>query len=322
MDLVRGWRIVAVLLVTALLGAYVIGHLISRSGIASPGPEVPSHAGAPAAPAEPTAAEPTAAEPTQPALAEPAVQDAAAIGAGGSGPTAARQPFTGPGRPPLPRSPTGPSGSRRTTGAEYVALTFDDGPDPRFTPEVLALLREHDVKATFCVVGQLAEAYPDLIRDIAADGHTLCNHSWDHDIGLGSRSVSEIRQNLTRTNQAIQAAAPGVRVSYYRQPGGAWTDRVVDVAEELGMSSLHWTVDPQDWALPGADVITAVVTQGTIDGAIVLLHDGGGERQGTVTALRRFLPVLATRHQLDALPPGIDLPRRHGVELPLNPGQI
>src|SRR5690606_41512940 len=73
---------------------------------------------------------------------------------------------------------------------------------------------------------------------------------------------------------------------------------------------------------PGADVIAAVVTEWTTDGAIVLLHDGGGERQGTVNALRGFLPVLAARYHPDALPPGIELPRRHGVERPLNPRQV
>jgi len=312
--MVGRWPAVAALLVMALLSAYGFGHLVGRFDEgASPDQPGSALAARPPVPADPVpVAEPTNAEPEE-------VREAGS--AGGSAQEAAGQLFTAPGRPPLPRSLTGPSGSRPTTGAEYVALTFDDGPDPRYTPQVLDLLREYDVKATFCVVGQLAEAYPNLIRDIAADGHTLCNHSWDHDIGLGSRSVQEIRANLTRTNEAIEAAAPGARVSYYRQPGGAWTDRVVDVAEELGMSSLHWAVDPQDWALPGADQIAAVVIRGTADGAIVLLHDGGGERQDTVTALREFLPVLAARHRLDALPPGTDLPRRHGVELPLNPGQ-
>jgi peptidoglycan/xylan/chitin deacetylase (PgdA/CDA1 family) len=158
------------------------------------------------------------------------------------------RPVTGPGRPPLSHRAGGPHGTHRTTGADYVALTFDDGPDPQWTPEVLALLRKHRVKATFCVVGQLVEAFPELVREIAEAGHTLCNHSWDHDFGLGSRSRTEIRENLERTNAAIHRAAPGTRISYYRQPGGFWTDRVVEVAAELGMSSLHWAVDPRTGA--------------------------------------------------------------------------
>ena len=136
----------------------------------------------------------------------------------------------------------------------------------------------------------------------------------------GKRSPEEIRANLTRTNEAIEAAAPGARISYYRQPGGAWTDRVVEAAEELGMSSLHWAVDPQDWAPPGAGRSPRWYRP-TADWRDRVVARRGGERQDTVTALREFLPVLAARHRLDALPPGTDLPRRHGVELPLNPGQ-
>lgn len=206
----------------------------------------------------------------------------------------------------------GPHGTRRTTGASFAALTFDDGPDPRWTPEVLARLREHRVTATFCVVGELVEAYPALVRRIAAGGHTLCNHTWGHDVGLGRRPRPVIRRDLERTNTAIRAAVPGARVSYYRQPGGAWTRRVVSVAAELGMSSLHWAVDPQDWRGAGSGAIARAVTGGTEAGEIVLLHDGGGERHGTVRALRRILSDLEGQVRLAALPPGADPLRRHG----------
>lgn len=236
-------------------------------------------------------------------------------------PAALTQPVTGPGRPPLPMTGRGPHGTLRSTGAGYVALTFDDGPDPRWTPQVLELLRRHRVKATFCVVGELVAAYPELVRRIAGAGHTLCNHSWSHDFGLGSRPRAEIRRDLERTNAAIRTAAPGHKISYYRQPGGAWTRRVVEVAEQLGMSSLHWAVDPRDWARPGAGAIADEVAATTGRGAIVLLHDGGGERDGTVDALRRILPAMTDRFRLDALPPGVDPPLRHGDQLPLKPGQ-
>jgi peptidoglycan/xylan/chitin deacetylase (PgdA/CDA1 family) len=234
----------------------------------------------------------------------------------------ARQPVTGPNRPPLPAERGGPFGSRRTTGTPAVALTFDDGPDPKHTPETLDLLRRHQIKATFCLVGVNAKAFPGLVKAIADDGHTLCNHSWDHDIGLGTKSRASIRANLIRANNAIRAAAPGSRVSYYRQPGGAWTAGVVGVARELGMTSLHWTVDPQDWRKPSAGSIAGTVNAGTTRGAIVLLHDAGGDRRSTVTALRSILPNLSRRFQLGALPPGTDAPRRHGFELPVKPGQI
>ncbi|SBT48472.1 polysaccharide deacetylase family protein [Micromonospora auratinigra] len=198
----------------------------------------------------------------------------------------------------------GPYGSRVSTGSEQIALTFDDGPDPRYTPQVLALLREHGVKATFCVVGQNAQDHPDLIQAIVAEGHTLCNHSWSHDITLGKRSPDAIRADLLRTNDAIRAAVPDARIAYFRQPGGAWTYPVVSVCEELGMAPLHWTVDPSDWQAPGAAKITNAVLSEVGPGSIVLMHDAGGDRTGTVDALQRLLPTLLDRYRLEAMPTG------------------
>ncbi|MFE9693042.1 polysaccharide deacetylase family protein [Micromonospora sp. NPDC005806] len=196
----------------------------------------------------------------------------------------------------------GPYGSRISTGSSRVALTFDDGPDPQYTPQVLALLKEYGVKATFCVVGQNAQEHPDLIEAIVADGHTLCNHSWNHDIALGKRSPDAIRADLLRTSDAIRAAVPDAPIAYFRQPGGAWTPPVVSACEELGMTPLHWAVDPSDWQAPGAAKITTTVMSQTRPGSIVLMHDAGGDRSGTVEALQRLLPALLDRFQLEALP--------------------
>nr|WP_244298884.1 polysaccharide deacetylase family protein [Micromonospora cremea] len=193
-------------------------------------------------------------------------------------------------------------GAHSTTGNTRLALTFDDGPDPRYTPQVLATLREFDVKATFCVVGENAQYHPDLIQAIVADGHTLCNHSWNHDVTLGNRSADVIRADLLRTNEAIRAAVPDAPIVWYRQPGGAWTYPVVSVAQQLGMTPLHWSVDPSDWEAPGAGKIAASVVKQVEPGSVVLLHDAGGERQGTVDALRRILPDLTQRFELEALP--------------------
>ncbi|MBF9133977.1 polysaccharide deacetylase family protein, partial [Plantactinospora sp. S1510] len=208
------------------------------------------------------------------------------------------------GPPQLPAEQGGPSGARLTTGSPYVALTFDDGPDPRYTPQALAILREYQVKATFCLVGGNAQAYPQLVRAIVAEGHTLCNHSWAHDVGLGGRSTTAILTDLTRTNEAIRAAVPGARIAYFRQPGGNWTPSVVAAARNLGMTSLHWTVDPRDWTRPGAGSIVATVTGNAFPGAIVLMHDAGGNRQGTMNALYPILVNLSRRFGLVALPSG------------------
>ncbi|MGK5443644.1 polysaccharide deacetylase family protein [Micromonospora sp. URMC 105] len=193
-------------------------------------------------------------------------------------------------------------GSRVTTGSPEVALTFDDGPDPQYTPQVLEILREFGVRATFCVVGENVQAHPELVQAIVADGHTLCNHSWQHDVQLGRRSPATIRADLLRTNEAIHKAVPDAPVAWYRQPGGAWTYPVVSVAEELGMTPLHWNVDPSDWQAPGAAQIATLVAREAGPGSVVLLHDAGGDRQGTVDALRRMLPDLTSRLRLEALP--------------------
>ncbi|WDZ85562.1 polysaccharide deacetylase family protein [Micromonospora cathayae] len=226
------------------------------------------------------------------------------------GPLTAEQPTapsTGPSASPDPYqqwpAEDGPYGARSTTGDARVALTFDDGPDPYYTPQALAALRAYGVTATFCLVGENAQAHPDLVRAIVADGHTLCNHSWNHDVLLGGRSRQTIQTDLLRTNQAIRAAVPDARIAYFRQPGGAWTYPVVSVSHELGMMPLHWTVDPSDWRAPGAATIAARVTAGTGPGSIVLMHDSGGNRQGTVDALYRILPDLASRFHVTALPP-------------------
>ena len=214
-----------------------------------------------------------------------------------TGPTEAGQDGTG-------RDATGDQlfGAHTGTGSDRLALTFDDGPDPRYTPQVLAALREYDVKATFCVVGENAQNHPDLIQAIVADGHTLCNHSWHHDVSLGNRSTDQIRADLLRTNAAIRAAVPEAPIVWYRQPGGAWTYPVVSVARQLGMTPLHWSVDPSDWQAPGAGKIAATVSTQVGPGSVVLLHDAGGDRQGTVDALRRILPELSTHFELEALP--------------------
>lgn len=236
-------------------------------------------------------------------------------------PAARTVPITGPNRPPLPRERVGPFGSRITTGLPDVALTFDDGPDPDWTPRVLALLRQYHIKATFCMIGVNVQEFPYLVRDIVAEGHTLCNHSWVHDIALGTRSAAWIQADLARTNAAIRRAAPGAKISYYRQPGGAWTPAIVSIAARLGMSALHWQVDPQDWTKPGAYAISSRVITATRPGSIVLMHDGGGNRSGTTTALRSILPNLVARFHLEALPPGVDPPKLYGIDLPIHAGQ-
>jgi peptidoglycan/xylan/chitin deacetylase (PgdA/CDA1 family) len=173
---------------------------------------------------------------------------------------------------------------------------------------MLDVLRGCGVKATFCVVGYKAAMYPDIIRQIVSDGHTLCNHSWLHDTKLGTYDRESIRQDLQRTNNAIHSIVPNARVSYFRAPGGAWTADSVTVARQLGMTPLDWDVDPWDWNLPkygtGKDMTTHIVTwvEGHVrPGSIVLSHDY--QKPATTAAYRILLPWLTARFKLIPLPP-------------------
>jgi peptidoglycan-N-acetylglucosamine deacetylase len=216
---------------------------------------------------------------------------------------------TAPPPPPPPASPSfAPGTVARTTGSDAVALTFDDGPGDQ-TLAILALLRENGVKATFCLIGIHVRERPDLVQAIVRDGHTLCNHTWLHDMRLGQRSAAEIRSDLQRTSDEIHRAVPGVPIKYFRHPGGMWTPAAVSIAQEMGMTSLGWDVDPSDWNVagwsPGASMTNHIignVEQHVHPGAIVLSHDAGGDRSSTVAAYRTLLPYLLNERHLSLVP--------------------
>jgi peptidoglycan-N-acetylglucosamine deacetylase len=203
---------------------------------------------------------------------------------------------------------TGPFGVRRTTGSTAVALTFDDGPDPVNTPRILDVLRQCGVKATFCLVGYKVAMYPDVVRRIVADGHTLCNHTWEHIRQLGTYGQPRIRQDLQQTINAIHAAVPGVPVSYFRAPGGAWTKDYVTVARDMGMTPIDWDVDPWDWnsdqfgfGTTMTGHIVSTIESTVRPGSIVLSHDY--QKPDTTAAYRILLPWLTARFTLIPLPP-------------------
>ncbi|MFF4852974.1 polysaccharide deacetylase family protein [Streptomyces sp. NPDC001194] len=176
-----------------------------------------------------------------------------------------------------------------------VAITIDDGPDPRWTPQVLKVLRQNHVKATFCMIGTRAQKYPDLVRAIAADGHQLCDHSVDHDVTMDHKPVAYQRQQILDGKAMIEKAVPGVAVTYYRAPGGAFTPDSRAIAAASGMRPLGWSVDPKDWSRPGLPAIVAALEGKLPRQPTVLFHDGGGDRSETVAALKEYLPWLAAK---------------------------
>ncbi|GGR52978.1 polysaccharide deacetylase family protein [Streptomyces roseolus] len=261
-------RLAAALGVTVTAGALAVDRLGALDDTAAPPPGGPGAAGPPAA--GPPAAAPRlrpSAYRLQPMTAYvPAARPRAL-------PPVRRRPF-------LSLSDVGRS----------MVLTFDDGPDPRYTPAILETLRRHDCRAMFFVCGEMAVENQDLLREMADDGHVVGNHSWSHPLVPRLRP-SRIRDELGSTSEVVERAL-GAAPVWYRAPYGAWNRHSFEIGAELGMEPLAWTVDTLDWKEPGSGTIVRRVLDGAGPGVIVLSHDAGGNRSQSVTALRRYLPAL------------------------------
>jgi peptidoglycan/xylan/chitin deacetylase (PgdA/CDA1 family) len=194
----------------------------------------------------------------------------------------------------------GPLGSEGSTGTASVALTFDDGPGP-YTSQILDVLDQYHVKATFCLIGRQIQDYQTVVRRMIADGMTLCNHSWDHDEALGTHSAQYIAANLQKTIDALHRVNAAATMAYFRNPGGNFTPSTYRVSELLGMRPLYWSVDTDDWTRPGVPAIEKTILTKTHRSSIVLMHDAGGDRTETIAALRAVLPQLTERFHLVAL---------------------
>ncbi|MYW21159.1 polysaccharide deacetylase family protein, partial [Streptomyces sp. SID2955] len=177
-------------------------------------------------------------------------------------------------------------------GAHGVNITIDDGPDPSWTPQVLQVLRDNGVKATFCMVGTQAEAHPDLVRQVVAAGHRLCDHTVSHDTTMDKKSPAYQSQQIVDAERQITKASGGVRPMYYRAPGGAFTPYSRKLAASHGMRPLGWNVDSKDFERPGTAAIVSTVERELANGPTILFHDAGGDRSQTVEALRTVLPWL------------------------------
>lgn len=186
-----------------------------------------------------------------------------------------------------------------------VAFTFDDGPDPGSTPHLLDVLGEHNVTAVFCLWGDHVRQHPEIVRRIAAEGHVLCNHSMRHD-DMGGWSAAQIRSDMQQTNALIRQAVPGASIPYFRAPYGSW-GQTPGVAAQLGMQPLGWRMDIGDWQPPGTAELVRRLRDGITPGAVVLMHDGGGDRSQTVAAVDQVIPGFQSQgwsFDLPALPGG------------------
>jgi peptidoglycan/xylan/chitin deacetylase (PgdA/CDA1 family) len=162
---------------------------------------------------------------------------------------------------------------------EELALTFDDGPNPAWTPQLLDILAAHNVHATFFMVGKFAQAEPALVRRIADAGHLIGNHSWSHP-NLARTPATLVREQLRTTSDTL-AQITGASAHFFRPPFGARRPVVLRIARELGLTPVTWNAMTDDWSEPSADRIASSL-MGKIErnrqrgsATNIVLHDGG-----------------------------------------------
>ena len=177
-------------------------------------------------------------------------------------------------------------------GTKQLALTYDDGPNDPHTLRLLDVLARHDVHATFFLIGRYVQQRPDIVRRIAAAGHVIGNHTFNHPL-LIFRPESEIRRELCDCRAALGDAI-GEHSNLFRPPFGGRRPAVLRVARDLGLNPIMWNVTGYDWNAPPAAVIERKVARRIRGGNVILLHDGwhkqmGADRSQTVLATDRLI---------------------------------
>lgn len=184
--------------------------------------------------------------------------------------------------------------ARQPTGKDkLVALTFDDGPWPNSTLRILSILKQNKIKATFFEIGRQVKSSPGITRSLAAAGMAIGNHSWSH-ADLSKAAPNKVRNELEWTSSTIRSAT-GKAPTWVRPPYGAVNGAVYQAARRLKLKVILWDGDSRDWTRPGAAKIVRTVERQVRPGAVVLLHDGGGNRDQTVKALPQIIRDLRAR---------------------------
>ncbi len=165
-----------------------------------------------------------------------------------------------------------------------IAITFDDGPDPVYTPQLLDGLKERGVRASFFVMGKQAEAYPDLVRRMQEEGHLIGNHTYTH-VQLSKKNRESFKEELLKTNELIREIT-GEEVQFVRPPYGSWDKKL---ETELTMLPVLWTIDPMDWCSSDVSGIVKEVTGKAKENAVILMHDA---YPSSVTAALEIVDIL------------------------------
>jgi peptidoglycan-N-acetylglucosamine deacetylase len=174
--------------------------------------------------------------------------------------------------------------SKKSTDRNVLFLTFDDGPTDQYTPVVLRLLAKYHANATFFALGLQVKEFPHLIPRIKAAGHRVGDHTYDHKV-LTALPMAKVRWELEH----------GPKSKCFRPPSRETNQQIAALAASYGMRQILWTVDTKDWTRPGTAAIEHAILAGARPGAVILMHDGGGDRSQTIAALSRALPKLVRR---------------------------
>lgn len=173
---------------------------------------------------------------------------------------------------------------------KVIALTFDDGPKPKYTEQILQILKKNNIKATFFWIGRFVEAYPEIALKVVAQGHAIGNHTWTHSYDNMSRSLASYEIEDTA---AIIESVTKVKTTLFRPPGGLLTNGPTDYAISRDYAVLLWSADSKDFSRKvSVDSIISRVLKSAKPGGMVLMHDGGGDRTRTVQALPTIINSL------------------------------
>lgn len=196
---------------------------------------------------------------------------------------------------------------------KVIALTFDDGPWPRTTSQVLEILKKEEIKATFFWVGQYLKIYPKIAQEVVAAGHTLGNHTWHHRYTMMNPSVAarEIEETATLIYKTT-----GIKTLVFRPPGGLMNNGVVDYAKQHNYVTVMWSADSMDYHPYRPDELVNNVLRKAQPGAIVLMHDGGGNRSATVEALPKIITKLkALGYKFVTIPKLLEMKEKQQLEV-------